>query len=159
MVSLVGGWSTGSRAQGLQQPRLPGSRAQAQQLWCMGLAALWHVGSSRVRGETHFSCIGRRILYHWATKEPSQFPSSFSFFYLSYPVMWRFFSLFWKSEIFCYHLVDVLWESVHMSMYFSCILWEKVSSMSYSSTILMQSIPQVDFQKYFHMVKLMKHLF
>ena len=24
----------------------PGSRAQAQQLWCTDLAALWHVGSS-----------------------------------------------------------------------------------------------------------------
>ena len=36
----------GSRAQSLQ---LPGSRAQAQWLWCTGLAALQHVGSSQIR--------------------------------------------------------------------------------------------------------------
>ena len=37
--------------------------------WCTGLVALWHVGSSRIRGRTHVSCIVRWILYHWATKE------------------------------------------------------------------------------------------
>ena len=26
-------------------------------------------GSSRLRDRTHVSCIGRRILYHWATRE------------------------------------------------------------------------------------------
>ena len=26
-------------------------------------------GSSRPRGQTHVSCIGRKILYHWATRE------------------------------------------------------------------------------------------
>ena len=37
-----------------------------EQLWCMSLVALWHVGSSRIRDWTHVSCISRRILYHWA---------------------------------------------------------------------------------------------
>ena len=45
------------------------SRAQAQQLWCMGLVALRHVGSSQTRDWTHVPCSGRWILYHWATKE------------------------------------------------------------------------------------------
>ena len=49
-----------------------GSRAQGQYLWCMGLAAPWHVRSSWTRNRTHVSCIGRRILYHWATREASQ---------------------------------------------------------------------------------------
>ena len=40
--------STGSRASSLQQLRLLGSRAQAQQLWGTGLVALQHVGSSQV---------------------------------------------------------------------------------------------------------------
>ena len=35
-----------------QQLQLPGSRAQAQELWCMGLVAAWHVGSSRIRDQT-----------------------------------------------------------------------------------------------------------
>ena len=46
-----------------------GSRVQAQQLWCMGLVAPWHVGSSQTRAQTHVPCIGRRILNHCATRE------------------------------------------------------------------------------------------
>ena len=38
-----------SRAQQLQ---LPGSRAQAQQLWLTGFAALWLAGPSRIRDRT-----------------------------------------------------------------------------------------------------------
>ena len=41
----------------------------AQQLWCPGLVALRHVGSSPTRDRTHVSCIGRQILHHWATRE------------------------------------------------------------------------------------------
>ena len=44
--------------------RLPGSRAEAQKLWCTGLVAPQHVGSSRIRDQTHVSRIGRWILYH-----------------------------------------------------------------------------------------------
>ena len=54
---------------GLQWLQLPGSRAQAQQLWLMGLIALWHVGSSQIRDRTRVSCIGRGILYHRVTRE------------------------------------------------------------------------------------------
>ena len=42
---------------GLQQFWILGSRAQAQQLWQMGLTALWHVGSSQNRDQTS--------LQHW----------------------------------------------------------------------------------------------
>ena len=42
----------------------PSSIAQAQELWRMGVVALWHVGFSRIRNQTTVSCIGRRILYH-----------------------------------------------------------------------------------------------
>ena len=52
-----------------QQLWLAGSRAQAQQLWCTGLAAPWHVGSSRTRARTRVPCIGRQILNHCATRE------------------------------------------------------------------------------------------
>ena len=53
----------------LQELWLVGSRAQAQQLWFMGLVAPWHVGSSQTRAQTRVSCIGRRILNHCATRE------------------------------------------------------------------------------------------
>ena len=43
--------------------------AQAQQLWPMGLVALWHVGSSRTRARTRVPCIGRQTLNHCATRE------------------------------------------------------------------------------------------
>ena len=37
--------------------------------WCTGFVAPQHVGSSRIRDRTGISCTGRRILYHWATRE------------------------------------------------------------------------------------------
>ena len=46
-----------------------GSRVQAQELWCTGLVAPRHVGSSRTRARTRVPCIGRWILNHCATKE------------------------------------------------------------------------------------------
>ena len=42
----------------------PVSRAQAQQLWLMGLVTPWHVRYSWTGDGTHVSCIGRWILYH-----------------------------------------------------------------------------------------------
>ena len=59
---------------------LPGSRAQAQYLRCVGLVALQHVASSWTRDQTHLSCIGGRILHHWATREA---PRSLVFFSIS----------------------------------------------------------------------------
>ena len=47
----------GSRARGLQSLRR------------MGSVALLYVGSSRIRGQTCVSCVGRWILYHWAITE------------------------------------------------------------------------------------------
>ena len=54
-----------------QRLLLTGCRAQAQCLWHTGLVALWHVGSSRTRDGTRVSCIGKQVLYHWATREAS----------------------------------------------------------------------------------------
>ena len=63
--------NTGSRAHGFssygmwaQLLWLLDSRAQAQQLLCLGLVALRHVGPSWIRDQTCVSCIGRQILYH-----------------------------------------------------------------------------------------------
>lgn len=39
---------------------LPGSRARAQKLRCVGLVALWDAGSSWPRDQTHVPCIGRQ---------------------------------------------------------------------------------------------------
>ena len=64
--------SCGTRA---QQLWLVGSRAQPQQLWCTGLVAPRHVGSSRTRAQTRVPCIGRRILNHCTTREALKQPS------------------------------------------------------------------------------------
>ena len=45
-----------------------GSRAWTQQLWCMGLVAPWHVGSSWARDWTPVSCIATWILNYWITR-------------------------------------------------------------------------------------------
>ena len=60
--------STGSRRTGFSSCGSD-SRAQAQQLWCTGLVAPRHVGSSRTRARTHVPCIDRWILNHCATRE------------------------------------------------------------------------------------------
>ena len=68
--------STDSRCAGFsscgtwaQQLWLVGSRAQAQQLWRMGLVAPPHVRSSRTRARTRVPCIGRQTPNHCATRE------------------------------------------------------------------------------------------
>ena len=65
------------QARSLQQLWHVGSRAQAQQLWCTGLVALRHVGSSQTRDRTCVPCIGRQILNPCATTEV---PTLFFFF-------------------------------------------------------------------------------
>ena len=54
-------------------PGFSGCRAQAlgtaAPWWWMALVAPLHVGSSSIRERTCVSCIGRWILYHWATRE------------------------------------------------------------------------------------------
>ena len=67
--------STGSEHSGFSS-----CSTQAQQLWYMGWVALWHAGSSLPRDWTSLSCVGRRGLYHWATRKPY---STF-FFFLNY---------------------------------------------------------------------------
>ena len=67
-------WSMGTQALGsasfcnpgtwAQQLLLLSSRAQAQQLWCTGLVAARHEGSSQTRDQIHVSCIDRWIIYH-----------------------------------------------------------------------------------------------
>ena len=48
-ASHCGGFSCGERVLGARAQQLGflGSRAQAQELWCTGLVAPWHVGSFR----------------------------------------------------------------------------------------------------------------
>ena len=41
----------------------------AQKLRHMGLVTPWHVGSSQPRDKTNISCIGRRMLKYWTTRE------------------------------------------------------------------------------------------
>ena len=59
----------GPKGERAQELLLPGSRAQAQYLWCVSLVALLYIGSFWTRDRTHVSCIGRWIPYHRATRE------------------------------------------------------------------------------------------
>jgi len=55
----------------------PCCREQAVGTWAAVIAALGltgivvprHVGSSRIRNQTHVPCIGRQILNHWTTRD------------------------------------------------------------------------------------------
>ena len=78
MWQLLLSWSTesvgfpgcGTWAHSLQ---FPGSRTQAQYFSAHRFVAPRHGGSSRMRDRTCISCIGRRFLYHWATRKALQF--------------------------------------------------------------------------------------
>ena len=61
--------STGSRVCRLLRLWLPGSTAHAPHLRHTGLVSLQHVRSPQTRAWNHVSCIRRRILYHWATRQ------------------------------------------------------------------------------------------
>ena len=54
---------------GLQAFGLHGLQSLGQQLWRTGLAAPQHVGSSRIRDQTHVPCTGWWILSHQTTRE------------------------------------------------------------------------------------------
>ena len=58
-----GTWSTWLSSWGSQAPEY------RFHVWLMGLAVSWHVESSQIRDWTCVSCIGRQVLYHWATSE------------------------------------------------------------------------------------------
>ena len=65
--------STGYRARRLHSPGSSGVSVPPPECRLgscgAGSAALQHVGSSRTRNRTCVSCIGRRTLHHWATRE------------------------------------------------------------------------------------------
>ena len=78
-----------SRACGLQELRLPGSRAQAQQLWLTDPAAPRHVRSSPTRGQTSVPCTARQILNHWtAVTFECHFSASFKDSAVQYSTCW-----------------------------------------------------------------------
>ena len=50
--------------------QLPGSGAQAQELWPMGSVALQHVGSSQIRDRTCVFCTDMWVIHHRARGDP-----------------------------------------------------------------------------------------
>ena len=90
-----------------------GTRAQAQWLWHTGLIALQHVRSSQIRDGTHVSCIGRRILSHWAIRESPGWVSFWTNLFLS---LFSSKNHFWAS--FCPSLLLPLsWLEILTSLY------------------------------------------
>ena len=68
-ASHCGGFSCCMQSTGSRHMGFSSCGTRAQQLWRMGLVALWHVGSSWTRAQTHVPCIGRRILNHCTSRE------------------------------------------------------------------------------------------
>ena len=62
-------------------------------MWCTGLVATRHVGSSQTRAQTRVPCIGRRILNHCTTREALRWYFSVLLITLWSPFE-RYFSLF-----------------------------------------------------------------
>ena len=82
----------GSRARKLQWLQLmgsvvvtPGLLSTRPNVWRTGLVAPRQVGSSQITDQTHVSCIGGRILYHWSTKGA---PTLFMFSCKDIPSLW-----------------------------------------------------------------------
>ena len=67
LSSSCGVWT--SRCSGSSCWRAWALGAQAQYLRYTGLVVPRHVGSSRIKDQTHVSCIGRHFLHHWASRE------------------------------------------------------------------------------------------
>ena len=69
--------NTGSRRTGFcscstqaQELWIIGPRVRSlHQLWCTSSVAPWHVKSSWTRDQICVPCTGRRILFHWTTRE------------------------------------------------------------------------------------------
>ena len=76
-----------------------------QQLWPMGLVTSRHVGSCRIRDQTHVSCLGRQILYHWATREA-----------LNALLTYNIFDLWWVSRTSSHFKVEKGMDSVICEM-------------------------------------------
>ena len=81
-LSCCGAWALGRLGCGscgmwAREFRLPGSRAQVQQLWHIGLGALQHVGSSWARDRTCVPSIGRQTPDHCTTRK-SSYPHIFN---------------------------------------------------------------------------------
>ena len=84
--------------------RSTGSRPQRlQQLWCSGLVALWHVGSSPTRDQTSVPCIARLSLKNqtlgsppsplvscasYTTRQPEIWCSLMPMCYFTFPSRW-----------------------------------------------------------------------
>ena len=80
-----------------------------------GHVALWYVGSSQTRDQTHVSCIGRQILNHWTTREvlidllKCTFVMTSKYFF----VLFIFASLFMKCLFRSYILQNVSYILYH----------------------------------------------
>ena len=77
-------------------------------------------GSSWPKNWTHVSCIGKRILYHWATREAHEFPSPhFKHSKRTQQFCTRIPSLWYEKLL----LTSITWEYFRFKMLLVYILW------------------------------------
>ena len=80
------------------------------------LVISFSVSSSQIRDWNHVSCIGRQILYHWATREALLFLKKKLFIFIYYLAL---------LGLICG--MSNLWSSLWHSRSFSCGMWDLVS--------------------------------
>ena len=92
----------------------------------MGLATLRHVGSSWIRDGTRVSCTGRRILYHWVTRE-----ALWLIFYLCWSYFFRLITVVCSCILFFFLAEDWVqslgWENPlekEMANHSSVLAWK-----------------------------------
>ena len=101
-----------------------------QQLWCTGLVAPRHVGSSRTRAQTRIPCIGRQILNHCTTREVAIQAFYYFLNYLIYCVCvykytYIFLAFFFEFLNFIYFLYSRFLLVIHLiriSLYMSILI-------------------------------------
>ena len=88
-----------------------------------------HVGSSWFRDRTCVSCIGRQILYHWATREALNI--LFWYYIKTQQVIvpcnqLQYTKLYWLTFVFCY--IEIHWPVSNFSwIFYPCmILYHKI---------------------------------
>ena len=115
-----------------QQLWFVGSRAQAQQLLCKGLAALQHVGSSRTSNRTHAPALADVFL---STVPPEK--SQFSFLFMSmlyYVCHMQFQGIYFKCQDLGYELTTVFF-----CFFFSFLKSRQMSKFSLLQVMLYMS--------------------
>ena len=124
-LSFSGAWTLGGTGSVVAAPRLyTGSVVVAHRLSCPR-----YVGSSWIRDWTHVSCAGRRILYHWATRDAqcSLNIMSFASIRSSHTLLANFTNCLWRHPRYYYLKLHSLSEKTELGLKYDLCFSSKYS--------------------------------